>query len=688
MQEQLIADRYKIIALLGKGGMGEVYKAQDPVLGIDVAVKVLPAALAELGAARLQREAIALAKLNHPNIAKVLDFAQTEDQSPYMVLEYLDGQSLDRVIKQNGKLDQKTAIHIFGQICRGLEYAHNSGIIHRDLKPSNILVLSGDEKSPQIKILDFGVAKVASENQKLTSTDALVGSPIYMSPEQIEGSEVNPASDVYSFGCLMFETLTGKPPLKGASAIETLSMHKSKAPPLISEIVPDTAYSNELVNLVDECLSKSPANRPQLSSIKEYLETGKRKPPETAVIEKETAPVEKKKTSSLSILAALAAIIALVAVPLFILTNNRTTIKTSPAKIENPKETPKKSYFPDTSLDEEISSEEKFRYEPLPDGMKVVFSGYPLKDKDLEELKDVNNIRQIKFVNAKFTGSGLQYIVDKPIDYVDLKMCSFKDENCIYFTKMKSLTGLNLTLPDLTDDGVQILKGLNKLYIVSLGSQHLTEKIMPVVSTFSNVGFLTLRSSKFSDKFLESLTSLKRLSSLVIVDFQITPDFGKRIANLKKLEGMNLSHPSNLTPESLKGIEKSNLKNFYIEKCQLNDACLKELLKCKNIKHIEMNECTLDKDVFNSIGENSTLKSLNIFNTEPILIEQINALKKSNVEYLFFKNTNLDDDIAQGLADLKSLQKLSIEGSFVSDKMKLQIAETFRRKNKRNLVVD
>ena len=690
MTEQLIANRYKTVALLGKGGMGEVYKAEDPVLGIEVAVKVLPAKLAELGAARLQREAKALAKLNHPNIARVLDFAQDDTGAPYMVLEYLAGQSLDKLIKER-KPAQKTAINIFIQICRGLEYAHNAGIIHRDLKPSNILVLEEDEKHPEVKILDFGVAKVASENQKLTATDALVGSPIYMSPEQIEGLAVTPPTDIYSLGCLMFETLTGKPPFKGASSIETFSMHKTTAPPLISEIDPNAGYPEDLVKLIDQCLSKSPANRPQsakeivetLDQIKIFIESGKVSRAKEDI--EKTAPEKENKFGGKSglILAGSLLILITISSP-YLFQNSSQTVKKVPNKISTSDE-----HEAEIQKEERdsIEPEEKFRFNKLGDGRVVVSSSFPVKDDDLSQLQKIRNLGAVDFINSKISGPGLTYLLDKPIQNIRLEKCLLTDEYANLFLKMDLLKVLHLESPLLTDKAAQTLGQAKRLDTLALVSDLVTDCGVSHISNMSGLTVLCLSSKKMTSNGIEPLSKLNYMRYLKLAELTCKPGFGKNLSQCRTLSILTISRAQNFSADYLKGIEKSSVTSVILEDLNVDKACVDTILRCPSTYSLELNACKIDDSAFVSAGNFKNLKNLHIFNTDTISDQMIEDICKTQVNELNFKACSISNTQSLRFGSLKSLDRLTIQDCNVSQETLDEIGSTYRRYFKRNLVV-
>lgn len=240
--------------------MGVVYKATDTLLDKVVALKVLTERVCDQAAVRFQAEAKAAGKLNHPSIVMILDFGVTEDGEPYMVQEFVEGTTLAELLKPSG-LEIEHALALFDQICSGLAKAHESGIIHRDIKPSNVIV-SATNDQPLAKLTDFGIAKMLEADQGLTSTGTMIGSPLYMSPEQTRGEQIDARSDIYSLGCLIFETLAGQPPLQGETSIETAQMCLSVKPQPLSAVATEK-IPNELDALVAKCLEKEPDKRYQ-----------------------------------------------------------------------------------------------------------------------------------------------------------------------------------------------------------------------------------------------------------------------------------------------------------------------------------------------------------------------------------------------------------------------------------------
>jgi serine/threonine protein kinase len=254
----LVGDRYEVTEKLGKGGMGTVYKARHLHLDKIVAIKVLNGD--ELDAPRLQRfeqEAKVINSLSHPNIVGIQDYGITTDGEPFIVMEYVEGQTLEQLIQQKNRLSVDESLPIFREICVALEHIHQAGVIHRDLKPSNILLAQNREGQTTVKLADFGIAKQTQvQQQRLTETGAVLGSPYYASPEQMLGDKIDARSDMYSLGCLMYEALSGNVPFAGENAMQTFMLHLNAEPQRLEANVP-----RWLENIVWRALAKDPRDR-------------------------------------------------------------------------------------------------------------------------------------------------------------------------------------------------------------------------------------------------------------------------------------------------------------------------------------------------------------------------------------------------------------------------------------------
>ncbi len=260
-------NQYEIESLIGKGGMSFVYKAKHLLMKKTVAIKTLlpHLSLNAISLQRFQQEAQAASNLKHPNIIAVHTFGTTPDGEPYLVMDYVEGSSIADELEKNGFVPVERAVDIFVQVADALAHAHQRGIIHRDLKPSNILLLEKDGVKDHVNIVDFGIAKMlpqdGAEAISLTQTGEVFGSPLYMSPEQCRGEKLDNRADIYSMGCLMYETLTGRPAISGDNTMEVLYNHLHEIPPPMK--APLTYIPSQLEKIVFKTLAKDPAHRYQ-----------------------------------------------------------------------------------------------------------------------------------------------------------------------------------------------------------------------------------------------------------------------------------------------------------------------------------------------------------------------------------------------------------------------------------------
>jgi serine/threonine protein kinase len=272
------AERYEIQSLLGFGGMSIVYKARHMHMERTVAIKVLHPDLINdpIALERFQQESKAASSLTHPNIVTVYDFGMSAEGQAFFVMDCLEGPTLEDLLEKDGTVPLDRAVPIFRQICDGLETAHQKGIIHRDLKPPNIALIPQEDGTDLVKILDFGVAKfMPKADQKalrLTQTGEIFGSPLYMSPEQCLGKEIDGRSDIYALGCLMYEVLTGSPAVMADSFLEALNKHVGEEPKPFKEVAPSLDIPEEVEEIVFNCLVKDPEKRFQkIGEVKEAL---------------------------------------------------------------------------------------------------------------------------------------------------------------------------------------------------------------------------------------------------------------------------------------------------------------------------------------------------------------------------------------------------------------------------------
>ncbi len=265
---QVIADRYHVIKKLGEGGMGQVYLAEHVKMGRRSAIKVMsPTMIHDPDAiARFNREASNASRITHPNVCAVYDFGETPEGLIYLAMEFVEGMPLTELIEQEGALPLARATAIFKQTADALQAAHDLGIVHRDLKPDNIMVARGRDGADLVKVVDFGIAKAVGGDetgQKVTKTGLVVGTPEFMSPEQLSGDKVDGRSDLYSLALVYFRMLTGQLPFQADSVQETMIKRLTDDPETLAAARPDLAFPDGLQEVLDMALARTPATRYQ-----------------------------------------------------------------------------------------------------------------------------------------------------------------------------------------------------------------------------------------------------------------------------------------------------------------------------------------------------------------------------------------------------------------------------------------
>ncbi|MDP3274713.1 MAG: serine/threonine-protein kinase [Deltaproteobacteria bacterium] len=275
---RVINDRFKVLSLLARGGMGKVYRAEQVPLGRLCALKVLhPNYNGDQDPEFHKRfflEASTSSKLRHQNTVTIFDYGQTDDGIYYMAMELLEGKTLHRLLREVGPLDAGRCLRIARQICRSLREAHGIGVIHRDLKPANIFLVRTEDEEDFVKVLDFGLVKQLDEtgSENLTQTGLFMGSPKYMAPEQIRGERVTEATDVYALGVVLYEVLVGKVPFDKGNSVNTLMAHVSDTVPPIHVMNPAVSVPPAVADFVYKCLQKRPEDRfPTMDAMLEGL---------------------------------------------------------------------------------------------------------------------------------------------------------------------------------------------------------------------------------------------------------------------------------------------------------------------------------------------------------------------------------------------------------------------------------
>lgn len=635
-----ISDRYQILEELGKGGMGIVYKAHDSFLDINVAIKILKGELSDSEAVSFQNEAKTQGKLKHSNIAEVLDFGQLKSTgSMYLVMEYVSSQTLQNYLKKNGPLEPELAIDVFVQILEAIKHAHNHNIIHRDIKPSNVLVRKDETEKLICKVVDFGIAK--RMDQEVTgSSEAIVGSPYYMSPEQIDGLDVDERSDVYAIGCLFYKALTGNVPYKGKTQIDTFHLHKTGSYPKLPDNFSETRYGKQFEDIIETCLNKSPGERYQsvadiLSEIKK-LRSLKNEQDKQFDIDEKPATSEQIRVSFLfspAVKNKLKPVMLLVAVIGCIALGATILLNVQYKKIED-KRTVKKKFSDFRKKHKEKSEFRLDGFEKEGTSFHIVKRSKVLwnfnlssetTDQDLIKLSNSKNLcHNIWICSSRITGSGFEYFRNRKIFSLNIMRSPIDDKGFQEISKMSSLQKLRMHYGNsITNDGFAAITNLKELRVLSLTCKNIDDTGLDSIFKLKKLINLAIYDMpNISDKGLSKILKLKNLKALNLGGTGITKFSLNKIKKLRHLFYLNISNLdlSDKTMEAVSGIRVRKL--VLNGNPRITDKGIFLLKKNKNLRYLYIKQCDLISNQGIRLLK-SNLPGCQILKAEPLEITNI-----------------------------------------------------------------
>ena len=465
-----------------------VFKCQDTVLKRIVAIKTLSPGAVEKDIVQFQKEARAIGNLKHSNILDILDFGISKSQEPYLIMEFLDGFSLQEILK-NGPLEPVKALYVVIQVLNGINHAHSKGVIHRDLKPSNIILSEkSKEKKINVKVIDFGIAHMpkSGDDGFDSSKQRIVGSPSYISPEVAKGDGAVFQSDIYSIGCVLFECLTGRPPFTAESSIEIIQAHIGLAPPELKDYLENSSnLLNETSVIIKRCLEKNPLDR--FKSAKELSQALSNllkihDEEQKYTFEEESGKWHfhpKKKVSGRQIIA-ISSFIFLSLFVIFIFNKNTEKIRTSLAEKHTIKPMESKNQFSkklDTVstglLGGSGNETDKELIEGTAQGFKTgkfILSNNPrVTDKGIMALRG-KQVKNLEIAYTSVTDRGLSYLSEHP-ELVMLKLDGLQkisERGLQKIPRNKNLIILNLTATQLTDKELEVIAKIKSLKVLSL----------------------------------------------------------------------------------------------------------------------------------------------------------------------------------------------------------------------------
>lgn len=545
---RVLAGRYEILDRIGAGGTSTVYKARDQVLKRFVAVKLLRAGgRSEEQLIRLQREARAICQLKHNHIIEVYDFIVGDGNMPVLAMEYVKGESLNSLIKREGPLPLEETIAICDQISDALSYAHQHHIMHRDLKPANIIIQS---RSPlQIKVIDFGIAKLLDEDGSLTSSGTIVGTPSYISPEQARGEDADYRGDSYSLGCLMYTILTGSPPFRGPTMVETLHAQIHELAPTLHDGNPKLDYPAELEAIVAKALQKDPMERYQtmdemrldlnalVQPANEDFETVSevQNAPETAKVEIKLFPI------------ALLTVLLVLGVVCYQIAKNVT-----PSVELDQITTGKYSASAELQKDNKIAERKIGRftwYSP---------AGKKLTESQLQQF-EAKKVQRLSVAHTDVTDAHLERIAKLPLILLDIRDTKVSNKGIqTICDKRPDLQALIIEkCPNIDSEGYRKIAELKNLHVLSLRDTNVSDADVELFSTRNDLYLLYVsRSPNITDACIPHLLRMENLYSVRLDRTKVTPKGINRLASLKKLVFIGIGQ-LNITGENMPNFSKN-----------------------------------------------------------------------------------------------------------------------------------
>lgn len=569
--------RYGNIRSIGAGGMACVFSAYDSVLARPVAVKLVSNQLAiEELAVRFQQEARLASRLHHPNIVTVLDFGRGENGILYLVMDLVEGGTLSQTLKESGPLPLEQAIKVLVQICDGLGHAHGQGVMHRDLKPSNVMLAENAPENSNVRIVDFGLAKVISGDQKLTRTGVVIGTPTYSSPEQFQSKPLDHRTDIYSFGCLMFETLTKRPPFKGQNQIELFDLHVNSPVPTLVESGYTGEHAAELDRIISTAMAKDRNDRYQtFQQLKSDLlallpeESQLLFPDRSEEYAKNKFQAasffSQQKRIFLILIAGGVVILALLLAKKFQQTAPQRSKMLDYASTLGGDESKNWTFF----------NHQKNGYETWTN------IDCRMGDKYFKMLRG-KNVQAVTLYAMRFTGSGLRYLRDEPLERLEMPESKIIDKNLHYIGDFKRLKYLDLSYSWITDAGVATIGELPDLNFLGMaGCTKLTDKSVDSIAKFApNLTRLDLSYTPVGTAGYVKLKQLPHLTDLQVMLSDLNDETVKPILALD-LHALSLSKNKDLTDKTIARLEKMpRLQDLRIEGCpKITEKALAALKK-------------------------------------------------------------------------------------------------------------
>lgn len=511
-QFSFLGDRYTDIKKLGFGGMGYVYSSFDRFLNKKVAIKVLGSNSASTDRLiRFQKEAKLSSRLSHQNIVKIIDFGISPGNDLYLIMDQVEGRSLKQKLDDSGPLSVEETLELSYQICEGLSHAHSKGIVHRDVKPSNIMIDESCSWMNQARIVDFGLAKLDREEPGFISAGRSILTPLYSSPEQIGMKDVDQRTDIYSFGCVMYEMLMGRPPYRGDTTLDTLDMHLNSDGVNLFAREELNVIPKRLRDIINRCMLKEPSMRFQsFDELKEALEEVEYDHEHGIAFDTRDDSSRLNQSTKYPLPSRLFVYCLMAAFSVFALWGANVVTDQRPLLFEEPHVVLEKLPFSDINID--------YFYKTRRKGANVWIGSGDISSKNIQSLKG-GDVQELRLQGMTVTGEVFAAIDAKPLRKLIIED-SVIDNRAVHFIgTLNELRYLDLSYSNLTDEGLASIKSLPGLEILVLsGCSSLSNASAEQIAVkFPNLVKLNIDYSSLDGKSLKYISKLKNLQGLSCV---------------------------------------------------------------------------------------------------------------------------------------------------------------------------
>lgn len=645
------AERYDIRYELGAGAVGVVYKARDKILDKDVAIKLLKGKGSHRDIIRFQHEARACGRLVHRNILTALDFGTNEEGDPYLVLDYIEGKTVQAVLNEQGRLPLRDAVLLMLEIVSAMTYAHKAGVLHRDLKPSNLMIESKDcEEYGTLKIMDFGLAKLNEMEERgedglsVTASGSSIGSPAYMSPEQARGAEVDERTDIYSFGCIAFELLTGRMPFTDDTVFGIMHRKQTETPPSLNAACPDDNFPEGLEQIIAKCLATNEENRyahfeDLRDDLFKFVDSGAIELDQETVasIKQEVVSAKKNKLVSGTVLAIVGfIIISAVAAGAFVTSRTEETKK--------PTHNWDRPIHPHGFIESEDVTLPTMSF----DNRTLRFHSADAKKIKASVKPEFDKLTSLKIAESDLRNHTLLPLANMAFSAVTLDRCTIDDTTLQDLSKLTELSHLWLIRPDsrLSDNGFAELSKSPKVDALDLDAESLSPSALKSLSTNKTLRHMKLVSRGFTRQSIAHLHNMPNLTSLELGE-PLDDSCIQEIARTTKLSNLGLSDlaPGQLQRNMSALSKMPALTTLKISRSKIESNDFKELSTLKHLEHVHINE-------------------INLPNNKPLLdIARADQIKRIDVNHM----GSLTPEQLKILSSGKNLHTLVLVGTFKTD---------------------